>query len=412
MTTAAPVLRRPTADEFPAFWALLTTVFGEEAHEEDRDREAPVFEPERSLLAVDGPDVVGTAGIFSRVMTVPGAMLPIAGVTLVGVLPTHRRRGLLRSMITHQLTDLHESAAEPVAVLWASESSIYQRFGYGSAAPRARATGLTRDTAFRAEVPLASGRFRLVPPDTARPHLAAVYEAQRGGRPGLLERPTVWADYRYADLEHHREGATAMQYVMHIDDDGRVDGIAAYRVKADDGDNGPNGVVTVLDLLAHDLAVEAALWRHVFDLDLVRRWQRWFTPLDSVLPHLLLDPRAMRQELVDSLWVRLVDVDRALAARSYRTDLDVVFEVSDALCPWNAGRWRLSGGPDGAICSATTDPAEIRLSSTELGAVYLGGPSLFTLAAAGRVQADSPAVLDRAAVAFSSPVAPWCPEVF
>ncbi|MBA3523444.1 MAG: GNAT family N-acetyltransferase [Geodermatophilaceae bacterium] len=412
MKTPAPVLRRPDAEEFPAFWALLSAVFGEAPHDEDREREATVFEPERSLVAMDGDDIVATAGIFSRVLTVPGALLPVAGVTLVGVAPTHRRRGLLRSMITQQLTELHESAAEPVAALWASESVIYQRFGYGSAAPRARATGLTRDTAFRPEVPTAAGRLRLVPAAAARPHLAHIYDALRPARPGLLDRPQVWADYRYADPEHHRDGATALQYVVHTDDGGVVDGVAAYRVKADDGDYGPDGVVTVLDVLAADVAVEAALWRHVFDLDLVRKWRRWSNPLDSVLAHLLLDPRAMRQEVVDSLWVRLVDVDRALAARRYRTDIDVVLEVSDQLCPWNAGRWRLSGGPDGAVCAATTDAAEIRLSSTELGAVYLGGPTLVGLAAAGRVQAESAAVLDRAAVAFGWPVAPYCPEVF
>lgn len=405
------MLRRPTAAEFPAFWALLTTVFGESGHDEDRDREATLFEPERSLVAVDGGDIVATAGIFSRVLTVPGALLPIAGVTLVGVLPTHRRRGLLRSMISQQLTELHENGAEPVAALWASESVIYQRFGYGSAAPRARATGQTRETAFRAEVPTATGRLRMVEAAVARPSLAALYDRLRTGRPGLLERTPIWADYRYADPEHHREGATALVYVLH-ENDGTVDGVVVYRVKSEDGAQGPDGVVTVLDLIAPDLAVEAALWRHVFDLDLVRRWQRWFNPLDSVLPHLLADPRAMRQEVVDSLWVRLVDVDRALAARRYRTDVDVVFEVDDALCPWNCGRWRLSGGPDGAVCGTTGDPADIRLTSTELGAVFLGGPSLVSLAAAGRVGARSPALLDRASVAFSSPTAPWCPEVF
>ncbi|MEJ7665300.1 MAG: GNAT family N-acetyltransferase [Hymenobacter sp.] len=412
MATTNAVLRPPTAEEFPAMWRCMGDVFAETPHDSDRDLDASVFEPERSLIAVDGEDIVATAGIFSRELTVPGAIVPMAGVTFVAVAPTHRRRGLLTQMITRQLNELHQNQGEAVAALWASESAIYQRFGYGNAAPRAALTGATRETAFRPEVDLGTGRVRRLDEDKVRPHARAVYDALRPHTVGWLDRTDIWWARRHYDPEHWRDGATEQRYLVHEDSDGQVTGWASYRIKGDFGQTGPNGMVQILDLGATTPSAHAVLWRFLLDHDLVRRFRRRMCSLDEPLQHLVQNPRAVETELSDGLWVRLVDVARALAARRYSTEIDVVFDVADVACPWNTGRWRLAAGPDGAQCSATTDPADLQLTSTELGAAYLGGPSLTPLARAGRVRELTPGALQRAATAFGWHTAPWCPEVF
>lgn len=393
-------------------WAAMVDTFAEIPHDSDRDLEASVVELERSLIALDGEDIVATAGIFSRELTVPGAIVPMAGVTYITVAGTHRRRGLLRQMITRQLTELHERGGEPVAALWASEAAIYQRFGYGNAAPRASVTGATRDTAFRPEVDVGTGRVRRVDEATVRPHARALYDALRPGAVGWLGRTDTWWTRRHYDPEHWREGHTEARFLVHEEDDGQVTGWAAYRLKGDFERTGPNGLVTILDLSAATPQSYAALWRFVLDQDLVRRFRRRMSSVDDPLQHLVLNPRALETEISDALWVRLVDVDRALAARRYSVDIDLVLDVADELCPWNAGRWRLAAGPDGAECSATSAPADLQLTSTELGAAYLGGPSLAVLARAGRVHELTPGSLQRAAIAFGWHTAPWCPEVF
>ncbi len=412
MTLSNVLLRAPTAEEFPAMWRSLIDAFGEPLHESDQDLEQRAFEPDRSLIAVDGEDVVATAGILSRELTVPGAIMAMAGVTLVSVAPTHRRRGLLTTMMTRQLTELHEQGGESVATLWASEAPIYQRFGYGNAAPRAVLTGATRETAFRPEVDLGTGRVRRLSEDTVRPHARAVYEELRPSAVGWLDRSDIWWTRRHYDPDHQREGHTELRFAVHEERDGQVTGWASYRIKGDFGPTGPNGLMAILDVSATTPPAYAALWRFLLDHDLVRRFRRRMCSTDEALQHLVQNPRAVQTELSDALWVRLVDVDRALAARRYSTELDVVLDVEDDRCPWNAGRWRLSAGPDGAECVSTTAPADLRLTSTELGAGYLGGASLTALARAGRVSELTTGSLQRTATAFGWHTAPWCPEVF
>ncbi|MEJ7705628.1 MAG: GNAT family N-acetyltransferase [Geodermatophilaceae bacterium] len=386
MTTTNPLLRAPAAEEFPAMWRSMVDTFSESAHDADLTLETTLAEPERCLIALDGDDIVATAGIFTRDLTVPGAIVPIAGVTYVTVAPTHRRRGVLTEIMVRQLTELHEQDGEAVAALWASEAGIYQRFGYGNAAPRASISGSTRETAFRREVDLGTGRVRRLGEDKVRPHAQAVYDALRPAAVGWLDRPDKWWARRHYDPEHYREGFTEQRYLAHEERDGQVTGWASYRVKGEFERTGPNGLVALLDIGATTPQAQAALWRFLLDQDLVRRFRRRMSGPDDSLQHLVLNPRAVETEISDGLWVRLVDVDRALAARRYSAEIDIVLDVSDDVCPWNAGRWRLTAGPDGAECAATTDPADLQLTSTELGAAYLGGPSLAALALAGRVR--------------------------
>ncbi|MFE3885355.1 GNAT family N-acetyltransferase [Streptomyces lydicus] len=368
-------------------------------------------EVERALAIWDDGDCVGTAGAFSFGLTVPGgAEVPVAGVTAVSVRATHRRRGLLRSMMRHQLADVRERG-EPLAVLTASEPAIYGRFGYG---PAALDMQLTVDTLRPAapELPGVDGvRLRLVDPSAALTECERVYARLVPGRPGMLARRPGWAGLAVLDTPGERDGAGVLQCAV-AEVDGEVRGYVRYAVKVVWEDAGPSGVVRVRHIEALDPVVYAALWRFLFGIDLTSSVTVPSRPVDDALPHLVGDLRRCLPVLRESLFVRPVEVGGALAARTYRTPVDVVLEVADPFCPWNAGRWRLTGDGTGAVCARTTDPAELALSVRELGSAYLGGVTLTSLAAAGRVRELRPGALAAASVAFGSDVAPWLPHGF
>jgi predicted acetyltransferase len=164
----------------------------------------------------------------------------------------------------------------------------------------------------------------------------------------------------------------------------------------------------VRELVAATPEARAVLWAFLLDQDLTRTVTWELAPVDEPLWLMVTDPRAVRRKLGDGLWVRLVDVAAALAAREYATDPEVVLEVTDAFCPWNEGRYQLAGG----ACQPTDAEPDLALDVTALGAAYLGGPTLHELAAAGRVRELRPGELARASSAFRGEVAPWCPEVF
>lgn len=404
-------LRPIDRTELPAFYRTLTEVFGEDPDDRDREALAPVFEPERSLAAFDDGEVVATAGIYTRDLTVPGGPRPAAGVTFVSVQPSHRRRGLLTGIMRRQLTGLHEDQQEPVAVLWASEGGIYGRFGYGVAARQLEWSGTKDRLRLRPGVPTGTGRVVLTAPEKARPHEDAVHEALRPTSVGFLSRPGGWGDRLATDPAHARDGATARRHALHTEQDGSVTGYATYRIKPG-GTHRDGSQVQVGDVLATTPSAYAALWAFLFGIDLVPKLTRGKAPLDDPLQEIVTDPGALEGSVYDSLWVRLADVGRALEARTYTQAVDVVLDVRDEFCPWNAGRWRLSGDATGAVCAPTGDPADLVLTSTELGSAYLGGPTLATLGAAGLVTESTPGALAAVSRAFAGDRQPWSPEVF
>jgi predicted acetyltransferase len=409
----ADVLLRPIdRTEFPAYFRALSETFGEDPRDTDRDADAAIFEPERSLAGFDGDRMVATAGIFSRQMTLPGGPKPVAAVTMVSVAPTHRRRGLLTEMMRRQLTGLHEERAEPVAALWASEAAIYGRFGYGMATRQIALSGRTRDLALRPDIDVGTGRIQLATAEQARPWLAEVYDRVRPREVGWLDRRGSWWNYRLHDPDHWRDGATAYRFALNTQEDGQVTGYAVYRVKRIWDRGHAESEVSVHELVATTPQAYAAIWSFVTNLDLTRVVKKRIAALDDPIVHQITNARILRAELFDGLWVRLADVRRALADRRYAADVDVVLEVTDEFCPWNAGRWRLRGGADGAECERTGDAADLALSAAELGAGYLGGIRLAGLAAAGRVTELRPGALVAASRAFAGDREPSCPEVF
>ncbi|HEV7657535.1 MAG TPA: GNAT family N-acetyltransferase [Mycobacteriales bacterium] len=405
-------LRPIDRTELPAFYRTLSEVFGEDPDDRDRESFGTVFEPERSLATFEAGQVVATAGIYTRDMTVPGGPRPVAAVTVVAVQPTHRRRGLLTAMMRRELTELHEEQREPVAALWASEATIYGRFGYGIAARQLAWTGEKHRLRLRPDVPTGTGRVTLVPAEQAKPAEAAVYEALREVTPGFLSRPGAWADRMIADPAHIRAGASARRHALHTEQDGTVTGYATYRTKQDGTPRRNESELRVDDVFAATPEAYAALWTFLSGIDLVPNVIRRRAPLDDPLQHMMADSRALEAWVYDSLWIRLADVGRALATRTYSAAVDVVLDVRDEFCPWNAGRWRLSGDASGATCEPTSDPADLALSSTGLGGAYLGGPTLAGLGAAGLVSELTPGALAATSAAFAGARAPWCPEVF
>ncbi len=413
-TVIDPAALRPvTPEEWPAFAQALFDAFAERVPRSWRDGPPPVAEIDRSLGLWDGDRVVATSGLYSQTLTVPGGTVPSAGVTWVTVAPTHRRQGVLTAMMQRQLHGLHEEQREPVAALWASEASIYGRFGYAPATQKGNLSGRVRDLRLRADVDLGAGRVSIVPVEEFRPAATRILDAVRRFVPGNLARDDRWWDRALRDDEEDRKGATARRYLLHTEPDGTVTGYASYRIKGSWTDGGePDGVVLVDDVRTLGTPAYARLWQFLLSLDLVRTMRYLMASPDDPLRHLVADTRALHARPNDGMWVRLVDVDRALAARRYPAPIDLVLEVRDEFCPWNAGRWRLSGYPAGAHCGRTDRDPDLVLGVEELAAAYLGGVSLASLQAAGRVTEVSPGAVTLAATAFGWPVTPWCPEEF
>ena len=405
-------LRIATADDWEAISRMLGFVFHDTHEETMREIEGSVWEPERGLVATDGDVVVGHAAAYSRELTVPGAIVPAAHVTLVGVAPTHRRRGLLTRMMHRQLTEMAEAAREPIAVLWASETKIYPRYGYGMAGQRLQAEAMTRELTLTAPAPAEpAGRLRLADPAAAIADLSKVYEQLRPERTGWSSRDDRWWRFVLADQPALRDGATGLHAVVYDTPHGPT-GYALWRTRIKWEAHGPDGRVNVREVAATDPETYATLWRFLLSIDLTRHAQASFLALDEPLLHMVDEPRRLGLQLRDALWVRVVDLPAALAARRYATPIDVVLDVTDPLLPANTGRWRLTGGPDGASCTATSDPADLSCTVLELGAAYLGGSSLASLAAAGRVRELTPGALLRASAAFGWHRLPNPTEVF
>jgi len=406
-------LRPISADEWPRFIRAMDRTFGEVTRGPYADQPSPTAELDRSLALVDEGQVVATAGIYSLQLSVPGAVVPTAGITWITVAPTHRRRGVLRAIMQRQLTEVHEAQGEPVAALWAAEAGIYGRFGYAPATSNGAWSGDPTRLRLRGDVDTGTGTVRLVEESDYREAAVPLYDRVRRTVPGNLERDDRWWDRRLRDDPEDRDGATARQYVLHRETDGTVTGYAAYRIKASWTDqNEPAGVLTVQEVRSTTPSAYAALWQYLLSHDLVRTVRAPTLSADDALRHLLVDTRPLHAQPTDALWVRLVDVDRALSARRYPAPIDLVVEVRDPTCPWNDGRWRLSGHPAGAWCGRTDRDPDLVIGIEALSAAYLGGVSLGSLQAAGRVTEVSPGAVTLASTAFSWPVPPWCPDMF
>jgi predicted acetyltransferase len=416
-------LLRPVApDEFDAFSEVTAEAFNDADWSADHiEQELVVFEFDRSLAAFDGDAIVGTAGAYSFQLTVPGGIADAGGVTFVGVLPTHRRRGILSAMMRHQLADI-AARGEAIAALFASESGIYGRYGYGCASGQLRLTIRRGEGALRLAAAGRTGpddgsvRLRSGWPSELGAELAKVYDSVVPHRPGMMARDDRWWQNILADPDSGRRGMSSLKGLLAEDESGPR-GYALYRTKPDWVEDGlPSGLLSVTELMAADAAATAALWADLLSRDLIGEVVARQRPVDDPLLEMLADRRRARASLTDGLWIRLIDVPAALSQRRYSCAADVVIEVIDELLPANAGRWRLQcpGPADGgaASCERTTAAADVVLPVAALGAGYLGGTRLGALAGAGLVSERKRGALARLSAAMYSDPAPWCPSTF
>lgn len=397
--------RSPAADEFESVLRTTFAAFGEEMKADEVERERRLMPLDRLLVAWDDGRPVGVTASYPFELTLPGGSAPAAGVSWVGVLPSHRRRGVLRELILRQLDDVH-SRGEPFAILWASESPIYGRFGYGIAVPQTSIDAERSAFALRDD-PGRRGSVRLVTADEAAELFPPIYESRRLERPGLLSRTDDWwRNTLLADPEHWRDGSGPKFFaVLEIDDE--PVGYALYRITSKWEEGTPRGDLRIGEAFASSPAAVAELWRFLFGIDLVARVK--YGRADPGWPLFLMvtDPRRLHLTISEGLWLRLVDLEAALRARGFVAGETAVLEVEDDVFPRNTGRFAVGAEP-----GPTDEEADVALHVSDLSSAYLGAFSFERLAAAGRARELRPGGLARATALFATPIPPFCPEGF
>lgn len=403
-------VRAITEDEVDLFRSRLTRAFGADPETDDgaRERFLELFEIERTFAALEDGDMIGTGGAFSFELTVPGEKtVPMAGTTIVSVQPTHRRRGVLTSMMEYHLDEVVERG-EPVAGLWASEASIYGRFGFGPATYMYETKMRTPTVTMATPEPI--GRVRLVDQADIEPVLTSVYEKVRPNTAGMLSRSEAWWKLRMLrESESSRSEKSARRFVVY-EEGGDPRGYAIYRQKQNWG-HFPEGEVHVIEVISASPAAHRGLWGYLTNIDLFPQLEWWNSPIDDALPHSVTEPRRVQRELSDSLWIRLMDVSAALEARRYEHDGEVVIDVEDPFRPPNSGKYRLSVSQGSATCQRVDAAADITCTIDVLGHLYLGGGDGLGMWRAGRIQGDAPAIQQFHRI-FRTDRAPWCQEIF
>ena len=394
-------IRTITAGEITAYRESVYETFGVDLDvDPDGDRRVLALVDRDQMWAVfDGKSIVGTAASFALEIGVPGGSLPIAGLTMVTVRPTHRRRGLLRELMRLHLDDARRRGYA-ASGLWASEASIYGRFGYGVAAEHDALH--VRDTHTLAVRAAELDDVEWIAEPRARELLPAIYARATAARPGALRRSDVWWRERgFLESPWARAGASRRRHVVARRGDDYV-GYVVYRQQSHDRDLA-SGKVRIVELHAIDARAEASLWRFVLAMDLFHDVSWWGAPADSVLPLIADDPRRVERTRYDNIWLRIEDVPAALRARRYTSDGVLTFSVDGV-------SWELAVDGGEARCAPARDAA-LAIDRRALGMLYLGGFAATHLARADLVRGDARA-LATADRLFASPVAPWCAEVF
>lgn len=403
-------IRTCREEELGRYLEVLGSAFGDPIPQDEIPRFKDLLDLERSFAGFDAGNMVATGAAFPFEMTVPGGTVPTAGITMVGVLPTHRRRGLMRSLMRKLIDDAKERR-EPVAILWASEESIYQRFGYGLASNQGHISIEKHKAAFLGH-PEPVGTTRLVTLEEARDVLPAIYDAVRPTRPGMLARHDLWwANHTLGDPERHRAGASP-KFCSVLSIEGQERAYAVYRTAGDWADDStPDAWLNVREMVAVDPVAYREMWRFLFNIDLVERIKAWYLPADLPLTLMMEEPRRLRFAKSDSLWLRIVDLPAALGARTYAADGTISFAVKDDYCPWNDGEWTLSVEAGRGRVERGGEP-DLSLDAAALGAVYLGGFTFGELHRALRLDECTDGAIRRGDAMFRTDVAPWCVENF
>lgn len=400
-------IRNPRDEELRDVLAAIESAFGSQLPSDEAAYLAAVRKTmplDRVHVAFDDGRPVGAAAAWPQTMTIPGGEAACPGVTWVGVLPSHRRRGLASELMRRQLDEIH-GRGEPLAALWASESLIYGRFGYGLASLSHALDAVRASFALRDD-PGPDGAVRLVTRDEALELFPPIYDRVRAERVGFLARSSEWWEgQRLATFWDDAGLGTRFLAVLELD--GVPEAYAVYRFKESWERGIPNGTVRVGEALGTSHRATREIWRFLFSIDLTATVNHGTHDPAGPLLYAVRDPRRLRLGLSDALWLRLVDVDAALRIRSWNGDDSLVAEVRDAFCPWNEGRYRL-----GADAGRTDGEPDLVLDVADLASLYLGGLDAGALHAAGRLEERTAGAAARAAALFRTPLPPYCPEVF
>ena len=394
------VVRTISDHEFDSAIRASVLGFGDHASNELLRVARSDADVDRTFGAFDGRDVVGTTVTRTSAMTIPGGTAKLGFVDDVAVLPTHRRRGILTQMMRAQLDQMRESG-ESLSALSASESLIYERFGFGIATWYHRWKIDRRHTAMKIP-PNGGGHVRFISADTAREVWPKLHVIVRDTRVGMVHYSENYWRAALWDAEFQRDGATEFFHVAYIRGD-RIVGLCTYRRR--------ERTILVFFLLGEDAEIEAELWRYCFGIDLTLEIQTWPRPTDDPLPWRLEDPRRLERSLIDHMWLRLVDVKEALVSRSYAEAGGLALRVHDEFCPWNDGTYLLEVSQGGAECTRSQREPQAELGVSDLGAAYLGGVSFSNLARAGRVKEHAPGALASADRMFRTERQPWAMEL-
>lgn len=371
----------------------------------------------RSLGAFDNDragELVGTYASFTTQLTLPGTRETVQtdAVTAVSVKPTHRRRGILRTMIARDLHAARERG-EVASVLIAAEWPIYGRFGFGPATQQASYRLETAHTSFVRAAP--AGRVELLTAQHMRQVAPEIFDRYRVHCPGQIDRDAVRWDLTFGMIPAPwRTKDELPHYAAYVPQGADAPtGYVTYRSRGGGHNHVPSSHVEVDELIALDGEAYLALWRYLAEIDLVSEVTAEARAVDEPLQWLLTNPRKAFQEVArtDFLWLRPLDTAAVLGTRRYATEDRLVFEVDDPL-GIGGGRFALEGGPHGAICRDTTASAQLGLGMTALGALLLGGADAHGLALGGQIEEHAPGAVERLARMFIWPSAPWCSTFF
>ena len=399
---------RPVTDSEFLQWLRAESRAHSNRLDHDPEDLRPHFDLSRSLAVIEGSNIVGGCQCHQLEMSIPGGASAVGGVSNVAVQPTHTRQGIMSRMMLRQFNDMHEWG-EPLAALFASESAIYGRFGYGVGTQHEFWKIDRHHNAYarKYETP---GRIRFVEPDEIARELPGVYDRATAGRPGVFPKPPhKWDEESRTPDAHDPQprvrgrGRGGLFYAAY-EQDGRLDGYVAYR------SNRPT--ITVNELMAVTREAATALWRFCFDIDLMGETEAIKRPLDDPLPWMLADPRRLQRTIRDGVWIRIVDAAAALEQRSYAEPGRLALRVRDGHCPWNENCFALDGSPEGATARTTSESPDLTVHASALASAYLGTVSFSTLSGAGLVDEHTSGALDRADRMFAVPLQPWTPFSF
>ena len=403
-------IRRTEPGDAEAFVEVLSAAFGQRPSAEHVAEDVADVAGIRGWVALAEGRLIGVGGLIDLRLTLPGGRrLPIAGVTEVGVLPTHRRRGVLRRLMAALLDDAREGGA-PAAGLMASQAPIYGRFGFGAADRVARVTVATGEVSLRE--PLADpGRLEVADLTTARAELPDLHERVCAARNGMVSLPAFRLRRRYRDADREAGGFGAMRFTLHRDAGGSVDGLLAYRTRVDWAwSNPPRGDLRVEELWAVTEAGGSSLWRFCLEHDLMTSVSAQWRPTDEAHQLRLTNPRAWGQTLDDGLWLRPLDPAALLAARRYGREDGLVLEVREP--DGSSRRFRLEGGLEGATCVPSTASPDLSLGAAALGSILLGDAAVEMLHRAGQVEESTAGAVTRATAMFRWSPLPWSGAFF